>query len=247
VKKILVSTSAVLLWAGLCLGATADTIHQTGAYSAGGQTVNAYTNGGAQEYYRTMRSSGGGTIYNVQPPPSLRPKRTFSPAELKIPSTVSYSSSVRQDLAERWVQVGDERVDIAAIAEREGKRYNVDPLLIEEVIRQESAFQPTALSGVGAQGLMQLMPGTAAMMGVRDLSDPEENIAGGTRYLAEQLSTFGRLDLALAAYNAGPGSVQQFGGVPPYAETQGYVSRIVACYNNRVQQERAKKGKNGSP
>jgi soluble lytic murein transglycosylase-like protein len=245
VRKILGISSAVLLWAGLSLAATADTVHQTGAYPIGGQTVNSYSNAGAQEYYRTMRSTGGGTIYNVQPPPQLRPRRSSAPANLTIPSTVSFASSVKQDLDERWITIGNSRHEIAAIVEKEAKRFNLDPLLIEEVIRQESNFQPTATSPVGAQGLMQLMPGTAAMLGVRNSNDPADNIAGGSRYLAEQLSTFGRLDLALAAYNAGPGAVSSYGGVPPYAETQNYVARIVNSYNNRVQQERAKKGKNG--
>jgi soluble lytic murein transglycosylase-like protein len=227
------------------LGATADTVHRTGGYNVGGQTVNSYSNAGAEDYYRTMRASSSGAIYNVQPPPRLRPKRTNSPVNLTIPATVSFASSSKQDLDERWVQIGSNRIDIAAIVEKEAKRFNLDPLLIEEVIRQESNFQVSAVSYVGAQGLMQLMPGTAAQMGVRDSNDPADNIAGGTRYLAEQLSTFGRLDLALAAYNAGPGAVSSFGGIPPYQETQNYVARIVNSYNNRVRQEQAKKGKNG--
>ena len=114
-------------------------------------------------------------------------------------------------------------------------------MLLEEVIRQESNFQITASSGVGAQGLMQLMPGTASMLGVSRINDPEENIEGGSRYLAMQLTKFGRLDYALAAYNAGPGAVSSYGGIPPYAETQNYVARIVNSYNNRVKQEKNKK------
>ncbi len=226
--------------------ASADPIQRTGGASVGGQTVNSYSNTGADDYYRTMRQGSGGTIYNVQPPVTLRPKATpgVRSGNYTIPASVSYASSVKQDLDERWVNLGGQRVDIAAIVEREGKRFNLDPLLIEEVIRQESAFQPTAMSYVGAQGLMQLMPGTAAQMGVTNPNDPADNIAGGTRYLAEQLSSFGRLDLALAAYNAGPGAVASFGGIPPYQETQNYVARIVNSYNNRVQQERAKSGKN---
>lgn len=242
-SKIWTGSATILLWIGLCLGGQADTVRRSGGAVIEGQTVNSYTNAGAQAFYHTMRSTRGGTIYNVQPPPVLYSKRTSSAVRLQIPSTVSFTSSVCQDLDERWVDCPSGRVDIAAIAEREGKRFNIDPLLIEEVIRQESNFQPTVASPVGAQGLMQLMPGTAAMLGVRNTQDPSDNIAGGTRYLAEQLSTFGRLDLALAAYNAGPGSVSQFGGIPPYAETQNYVTRIVNSYNNRVWQERTKKGK----
>lgn len=243
-RKFIVTSSAVLLWTCLAVGGSADTIHRTGGASVGGQTVNSYSNAGAEAYYRTMRASGSGTIYNVQPKPDIMPRpRSLGPANLKIPSTVSYTSSVCQDLDERWVQHGSNRIDIASIVEKEAKRFNLDPLLIEEVIRQESNFQPQATSYVGAQGLMQLMPGTAAQMGVSDPNDPHQNIAGGSRYLAEQLSTFGRLDLALAAYNAGPGAVSSFGGVPPYAETQNYVARIVSSYNNRVQQERAKRSR----
>lgn len=243
-RKIFVTCSAVLLWTGLTVGGSADTIHRTGGYTVGGQTVNSYSNAGAESFYRTMRASGSGTIYNVQPKPDIMPKpKAFSPANLKIPTTVSFTSSVCQNLDARWIQMGVDRIDIAAIVEKEAKRFNLDPLLIEEVIRQESNFQPQATSYVGAQGLMQLMPGTAAQMGVSNPSDPHQNIAGGSRYLAEQLSTFGRLDLALAAYNAGPGAVSSFGGIPPYAETQNYVARIVSSYNNRVQQEQAKRSR----
>ncbi|MCC6436885.1 MAG: lytic transglycosylase domain-containing protein, partial [Acidimicrobiales bacterium] len=89
----------------------------------------------------------------------------------------------------------------------------------------ESAFDPGAESGVGAQGMMQLMPGTAAGLGV-DPSDPAQNIMGGARYLAAQYERFGTWELAFAAYNAGPGAVEQYGGVPPYRETQNYVTVI---------------------
>ncbi len=243
-RKIFVTCSALLLWSSLAVAGSADTVHRSGGYSLEGQTVNSYTNAGAEKYYRTMRASGSGTIYNVQPKPDITPRAKSSlPGNLKIPASVSFASSVCQDLDERWVEHGGSRIDIAAIVEKEGKRFNLDPLLIEEVIRQESNFRPQAVSYVGAQGLMQLMPGTAAQMGVSDPNDPHQNIAGGSRYLAEQLSTFGRLDLALAAYNAGPGAVSSFGGIPPYAETQNYVARIVNAYNNRVQQERTKRSR----
>lgn len=103
----------------------------------------------------------------------------------------------------------------------------VDEAFLRAVIHAESAFNPNALSLKGAQGLMQLMPGTASDMGVLDAFDAGQNIRGGARYLAQLLHTFGGNEqLAAAAYNAGPGAVQRYKGVPPYAETQVYVKRV---------------------
>jgi soluble lytic murein transglycosylase-like protein len=115
--------------------------------------------------------------------------------------------------------------EITAAAQRNG----LDPALLAGLIKQESGFNPNAGSPAGARGLTQLMPGTAAGLGVTDVSDPAQSLEGGARYLAQQLATFGGdVTKALAAYNAGPGAVQRYGGVPPYAETQAYVQKVQA-------------------
>jgi len=107
-------------------------------------------------------------------------------------------------------------------------RYALAPALIRAVIRTESAFDPLAVSSAGAQGLMQLMPALADELGVADAFDPRENIMAGTRYLSALLGDHnGDIELALASYNAGPGAVDRYRGVPPFEETQRYVATII--------------------
>lgn len=119
---------------------------------------------------------------------------------------------------------------------RAASTYQLDPALIRAVIHAESSFRPAIISSKGAIGLMQLMPQTAAHLGVADAHVPEQNIAGGSRYLAQLLKQYnGELNLALAAYNAGASNVKRYNGIPPFAETQAYVNRV-AILHKRYQQ-----------
>jgi soluble lytic murein transglycosylase-like protein len=114
------------------------------------------------------------------------------------------------------------------------EKYDMDPHLIHAVMQAESAFHPYAVSRAGAEGLMQLMPELSDEMGVSDAFDPRDNIMGGARYLKRLLDYHdGNLDLALASYNAGPGNVERYGGVPPFRETRRYVKTIKQIYAAR--------------
>lgn len=114
----------------------------------------------------------------------------------------------------------------------QSRAHGVPPSLVRAVITQESGGDPSAISSAGAMGLMQLMPGTASTYGVSNPFDPNENIAGGVSYLHDLLERYhGNIPLALAAYNAGSGAVSKYGGIPPYAETRGYVANVTALYH----------------
>ena len=124
---------------------------------------------------------------------------------------------------------------------RAAARYRIDPDFVASVVRAESGFDPNAVSPKGAQGLMQLMPQTAATLGVGNVFDPAANVEGGTRYLRQLLDQYGGDAVkALAAYNAGPGRVEQYRGIPPYRETWDYVTRIIEDYNRKKVRQQAR-------
>lgn len=121
------------------------------------------------------------------------------------------------------------------IFDKAASTYNIDVNLLKAVAKAESDFNPNATSGAGAQGIMQLMPSTAKYLEVTDSYDAEQNIMGGAKYLRELLDTFnGDTSLAVAAYNAGPGAVKKYDGIPPYTETENYVSKVLGYINDGV-------------
>ncbi|MBX3172502.1 MAG: lytic transglycosylase domain-containing protein [Candidatus Eremiobacteraeota bacterium] len=195
-------------------------IEMTGSEKSAGQVVNSYSNCVPHLPTKVLRASA----------PPRGPQSIYS-----------YSDSAHRKLEQRIVsysawdgsQWAPAQVQLNSVIEEEARRANLDPLIIEIIVKHESAFNPSATSGVGAQGLMQLLPETAADLGCKNAYDPVQNVAAGTRYFADLYRQFGDLSLALAAYNAGPGNVTSCGGVPPYEETQNYVASIAGEYLSR--------------
>lgn len=185
-----------------------------------------YLVGGARVEAEGVTESAAGAWYRRGPLSVFIERARIDHIEREELNTLADASSKK---ARGWT-TGNGRID--SLIKQNGAKYGVDPFLIFCVMEQESHFNARALSPKGAQGLMQLMPGTAARFGIRKPSDPAQNIAGGTRYLKQLMGQFsGRIDLVLASYNAGEGAVIKYGHkVPPYRETRDYVKRISYRY-----------------
>lgn len=164
-----------------------------------------------QEVLQSTAQSQFGSLLTNQPVTSVQAQMSQQP-ELR-----SYTQPSKPQLLNMISQIS--------------KKHGVDEKLVKALIQQESGFNPNATSHCGAKGLMQLMPGTAKTLGVNDAYNPVQNVDGGVRHLKWLLSKYnGNVILALAAYNAGSGAVDKYDGVPPYAETQNYVKKILANY-----------------
>jgi soluble lytic murein transglycosylase-like protein len=230
-----VSLSLLIGCLGLALNANAadgirKIIHPDGSVE--------YTNVGAAQRQLTHRSAKREeSIYKYRQPNGVltfsdqRPARGIEYQTLKFacfacnPTSSINWNSIRLNTAAFTTEIN-----------RAASTFSVDPALIRAVMHAESAFKPDAISSQGAQGLMQLMPGTAKELGVSNAMDAKQNIFGGTQYLAELLQRFGGdIKHAVAAYNAGPGAVMKYNGIPPFAETQAYVKRV-SILHKRYQQ-----------
>ena len=179
-----------------------------------GDTIRLYTADGYIDVLNEQIAS-----FEVEDTPA-------APAETAVPQAQA------TNLVSPAQPVANKTVDLDEVVREASMRRQLDPDFVNSVIKAESNFHPRAVSPKGAQGLMQLMPGTAALLGVRDPFDPRANVEAGTTYLSSLLDLYHDDPIkALAAYNAGPQRVQQYHGVPPYRETHAYISRIVRDFN----------------
>ena len=170
--------------------------------------------------------ANGISILNGIQNPNVVQAQSAINAKTQSTTGTSFASVLQNVQKQKTMPAGAAKYD--AIFEEASRTYGVSKSLLIAVAKAESNFNPNDVSHAGASGIMQLMPGTAKSLGVKNVFDPYENIMGGAKLLRDNIKSFGSVPLALAAYNAGPGAVKKYNGVPPYKETQNYVKKIMA-------------------
>jgi hypothetical protein len=207
-----------------CASSSADTIKQI--KKADGSVEFSNVQGGGQQTVIYKSQTGEGFVFSDQKPQH---------GSFEVLKFSCYACNPNSSI--NWHTISLNTRSYASEVKSMADKYQVDPALVRAVIHAESAFNYKAISKVGAQGLMQLMPGTAKELGVKNALNPNENIEGGVKYLSKLLKQFdGNIKLATAAYNAGPNAVKKYNGVPPYSETKVYVERV-GILHRRYQRE----------
>ena len=224
--------AACILAAAVCLmplGRSAELVTlrngfqmQCDHHAAAGSSVRIYVSAGSENYIELLPSEIASVSQVITPPtPPMSKPAAVLPSSAS-PQPALTSADLRQMLAHA------------------GRSHNLDVDLLASIVHAESGGNPRAVSRAGARGLMQLMPSTAAALGVQNSFQPQQNVGGGSAYLDDMLTRYsGNLALALAAYNAGPQAVDRYRGVPPYPETRAYVARVIHEFNRRVLARRA--------
>jgi soluble lytic murein transglycosylase-like protein len=184
---------------------------------------------------RLFLSAGEDNYIEVEPAEITGVERAADPPPAEAFAVPAGKSAEKPGLGKKSAEVQLSAADLGEMLGRAGHEHNLDVDLLASLVKAESGGNARARSRAGAEGLMQLMPATAADLGVKDRLEPEQNVQGGSTYLDTLLARYHEnLALALAAYNAGPAAVDKYRGIPPYAETRAYVARVIHEFNRRV-------------